>query len=72
MKNFFLCLILLTFIPKVNSQELLKVEPALDVFSEYPNIRDFTISSSGDEAYFTIQSPLEEISIIASIKKKDG
>ena len=72
MNHFFICLALFSFPLKMYSQETQKVEPAFGIFSKYPNVRDLTISSSGDEAYFTIQSPLEEISIIASIKKRNG
>lgn len=39
----------------------------LDVFQ---NVRDFAISSSGDEAFFTIQSPADGISQIVCIRKK--
>lgn len=49
-----------------------KVSPALDIFLTFPDVRDFTISSSGNEAYFTIQSPSREIAIIAYIKKTDN
>lgn len=74
MKNIFLLLSISTFINIANSQELQKVFPALEVLSDYQNVRDFTISSSGNEVYVTIQSPrpLEEISIIACVKKKNG
>jgi len=46
--------------------------PALEVLSMYPKVRDFTMSPSGDEAYVTLQSPNEEISTIAVLKKKKG
>lgn len=42
-------------------------DKGLDSFA---NVRDFSISSSGDEAFFTIQSPVEGISQIVSIKKE--
>lgn len=38
----------------------------LDVFQ---NVRDFAISSAGDEAFFTVQSPVEGISQIVYVKK---
>lgn len=51
-------------------QETGPVEPVLrDVISLFPNVRDFTISSNEDEAYFTAQSNLPEISIICMVKK---
>jgi tricorn protease-like protein len=50
-----------------------KVQPFLpEIFIQFPNIRDFTISSSEDEAFFTAQSPMGEISAILSITKADG
>jgi hypothetical protein len=47
-------------------------QPAFEHLIEYPNIRDFTLSADGNEAYFTVQSPLGEISVIAKMEKKDG
>ncbi len=72
MKHIFLCLIIFGYMSRNYGQELQEVEPAFEGLIKYPNTRDFTLSDSGDEAYFSIQSPLEEIAIIASIKKKDG
>ncbi|MFN0289812.1 PD40 domain-containing protein [Pedobacter helvus] len=37
--------------------------------SRFHNIRDFCITSNGNEAYFTIQSPSQELSQIVVIKK---
>ena len=48
------------------------VSPALEIISHYPKVRDFTMSPDGNEAYFTLQSPYEEISAIAIIRKKNG
>lgn len=45
-------------------------EPALGFLSKYNNVRDFTISRN--EAYFTVQSPNEEIGTIAFTKKING
>jgi hypothetical protein len=39
---------------------------------QFPNVRDFTISSTEDEAYFTAQSYLGELSVIITIKKENG
>lgn len=47
-------------------------EPAFDFFKAYPHVRDITISQSLDEAYFTIQSPNEEIAAIAYVKNING
>lgn len=46
------------------------VKPAFKILREYQKIRDFTMTSDGKEAYFTIQSPLEEVAVIALIRKK--
>lgn len=44
-----------------------------DLLSEFPNVRDFTISGNEDEAYFTALSPVGELSFIVRIdKKKNG
>jgi hypothetical protein len=39
--------------------------------NQYLNVRDFSISANGNEAFFTIQSPFQEISQIAYIKKEN-
>ena len=39
------------------------------ILNQYLNVRDFCISANGNEAFFTIQSPFQEISQIAYIKK---
>ena len=52
------------------SQELTKPIPAFDILKKYQNVRDFTISTTQDEIYFTIQNPSEERAVIAVIKKK--
>lgn len=46
------------------------VHPAMNEFSHFSNVRDFTISNNGREAYFTMQSPLEEVSRIIKIVKQ--
>ena len=45
------------------------VEPALNILAQFQKVRDFTINSDGSEAYFTMQSPLEEVAVIAVIRK---
>lgn len=62
-------IIFLFFIPVALNAQDSKPELAFDILSKYPNTRDITISSDGSEAYFTLQSPLEETSIIAFSKK---
>ena len=44
-------------------------QPAFTALIEYPNIRDLTLSTEGDEAYFSIQSPNGDVSVIARIRK---
>jgi hypothetical protein len=45
------------------------VVPALAHLTAWPNVRDFTLATSGTEAYLSIQSPLEEVSAIAVLRK---
>ncbi len=52
------------------SQDKPNPEPAFDFLIQYPNVRDFTMSTDGSEAYFTIQNPLEELAIIVRMTKK--
>lgn len=40
--------------------------------NKFLNVRDFCISENSSEAFFTIQSPLQDISQIAYIKKKNN
>ena len=65
--SFFSLLSVLAF-----AQDVLKVEIAYKELNEFVNVRDFCISSDHDEIYFTIQSPFQEISQIAYMKKVDG
>lgn len=61
-------LILTIFISKsVCGQNIEPVSPDLNKFQ---NIRDFCMSSNEDEAYFTIQSPGQELSQIVCVKNK--
>ncbi len=50
-------------------QTEIKVLPALEVLKEFDKIRDFTMDDSGSEAYFTIQSQTEDVSVISSSSK---
>lgn len=52
-------------------QNLEMPEPAIPELSKFGNVRDFTLSSSGNEAFFSLQSPLGEISAIMCIKKSN-
>jgi len=53
-------------------QVTLEVQPALDILDDFDKIRDFTMDTDGKESYFTIQSPNEEVSVIAKSIKIDG
>jgi len=49
------------------------VQPfAEHIFSQYANVRDFTINADETEAYFSLQSPGRELSVIMKIEKKDN
>lgn len=62
--------ILLIFISNLliaqNPSEIKQFDNALN---EFINVRDFCISKDGNEAFFTLQSPNQEISQLAYIKK---
>jgi len=51
------------------SQENKAVEPIFNSLTSFPNVRDFTLSATGEEGYITVQSPLEEISVLVKITK---
>ncbi|MBU2920049.1 hypothetical protein KO504_01725 [Winogradskyella psychrotolerans] len=50
-----------------NESDITQFDKALNQFI---NVRDFCISKDGNEAFFTVQSPNQEISQLAYIKKK--
>ena len=54
------------------SQEAAVVPGLEEVLSTYPKVRDFNMNAEGTEAYTTLQSPLEEVSIIVRMNKKEG
>jgi WD40-like Beta Propeller Repeat len=56
----------------VCAQTTAKVVPGFPSLAGLNHVRDFTLAASGDEAYFTIQSPNEDLAIIACIKKVKG
>jgi len=70
MKKSFLAIAFLVFGYLAWSQNLESVKPAFEILSEYQKVRDFTTTSDENEAYFTLQSPLEEVAVIAMIRKK--
>ncbi len=64
---------------KDNSKEIIiekykeGVQPfAKHIFSKFSNVRDFTMNTEETEAYFSLQSPAREVSVIMKIDKKDG
>lgn len=56
------------------STELLEgVQPfAPHIFSQFANVRDFTMNNEETEAYFTLQSPGRELSVIMKMENKKG
>ena len=68
-KNLPLLLLFLTNIT-VFAQSTGAVKPAIqELFSEFENLRDFSMSTAGGEVYFTAQSPMEEVSVLVQAKK---
>ncbi|WP_350291759.1 hypothetical protein [uncultured Croceitalea sp.] len=67
MKNINLIIILFGCI--CFGQQNVKVSPAFSILNEFDKVRDFTINQSGDEAYFSIQSQTENISVICKSVK---
>ena len=56
----------------LSAQMIVKPTPAFPELSGFPNVRDFTIGNDGKEAYCTLQSPLENVSVLVrmTMKKK--
>lgn len=53
-------------------QQNVKVSPAFSILNEFDKVRDFTINQNGHEAYFSIQSQTENISVIfKSVKNNE-
>ena len=49
------------------------VQPfAEHIFSQFTNVRDFTMNTDENEAYFSLQSPARELSVIMKIEKKNN
>ncbi|HRG60031.1 MAG TPA: hypothetical protein PK323_13840, partial [Bacteroidia bacterium] len=63
-------IIYIIFIPIVCQGQ--QVQLFSESLNQYQNIRDFCITESGDEAYFTVQSPNQDLSQIVSIKKNES
>lgn len=63
-------LFLATFFIGFSQEKVIPFAP--EIITKHQNVRDFTINSTEDEAYFTLQSPLGEISAIVCIKKNNN
>ena len=71
MKNLLFLLLLVTSIS--NSQNKNQITPFLpEIISNFPNVRDLTISKTGNEAYFTVQSYMGDLSTIVLITKENN
>lgn len=55
-----------------SSEKTTGVQSTLAHIMQYPNVRDFTISNDGKEAYITIQNLTEERRVICRMEKKYG
>ncbi|WP_412559500.1 TolB family protein [Winogradskyella sp. MIT101101] len=59
--------------PEMENQEKGGVQPfAEHIFSQFTNVRDFTVDKDETEAYFSLQSPARELSVIMKIEKKNN
>ncbi|MBN1181488.1 MAG: PD40 domain-containing protein [Bacteroidales bacterium] len=54
----------------VSAQNENEINQFSNTLNQFLNVRDFSISKDGNEAFFTIQSPFQEISQIAYITKE--
>lgn len=67
---------IIPFIPLFVSISVIAQQKPIQLGNEhiaaYSNVRDFTISENGDEAYFTAQSLLNEISVILKTSLVNG
>lgn len=70
MKKYRLAIYLMLITNLLLAQEVAEVLPFDKILNQFLNVRDMTISQNGTEAYFTIQSPNQDISQIAYLKKK--
>lgn len=72
MHRFFSILVFCSASQLTFGQDSKSVLPAFESVAELPNMRDFTVSTDGKEAYCTLSSPLEDIAVIVRVKKKNG
>ncbi len=65
-------LILILVLQYTYSQEKTIIKPVLaDIISQFPTVRDFTMSPNQDEIYFTAQGYGGELSTIIKVKKEN-
>jgi hypothetical protein len=70
MKKIFYLVFLLSIVVYSQENKNIAIEPFLpEIFSEFPNVRDLSISNNGKEMYFSVQSYMGDVSAIAMIKK---
>ena len=69
MKKIVISICLIFFSTLIKAQETPQVLPFDHILNQFQNVRDFSISEDGNEAFFTVQSPSQEISQLAYIKK---
>ncbi|MEW7278425.1 hypothetical protein ABW636_07500 [Aquimarina sp. 2201CG1-2-11] len=71
MKIYLIGVLLFVNLGFVNSQEKEKVQSVLsEIITQFPTVRDFTISPTLNEIYFTAQGYSGELSTIIKITKK--
>lgn len=68
MKNKFARFFLM-FAIACTAQEKVNVMPAFTGLQGFDKVRDFTMDKKGTEAYLTVQSPTEEVSVIVRMEK---
>ncbi|MBB6369065.1 PD40 domain-containing protein [Chryseobacterium shigense] len=68
MKSIFTALLFL-IVSLLNAQDSNTITLFEKKLNQFLNVRDFSVSEDGNEVFFTIQSPNQEISQITSIKK---
>ncbi|MBJ7880032.1 PD40 domain-containing protein [Gelidibacter salicanalis] len=66
-------LVILLFVSQViTAQNSAEITQFNEVLNQFMNVRDFCMSKDGTEAFFTIQSPGQEISQLASLTMKNN
>ena len=71
MKNIFFLVFLFSIVANSQEPKNNSIEPFLpEIISEFPNVRDISISSNGREMYFSVQSYMGDLSAIVVIRKE--